>query len=201
MTPSSDDVRRRAEEAGARFRARVAQVQSEVEAFQSSQERYAKLPDHEPAGDPDQAAEQLASIRAHIDHDLDVLQARVPPTDTLLAGAKVYGGVALAAAGALGAAGLSLARRRTVRAEQRELQQDAERLAGALVEVLGARLVTAEPRPGSQPEVESHEADTSGAGRWWLAALGAAAAVAAALWLRDRGGPDGAGLWGPPTEG
>lgn len=199
MTPSADDVRRRAEEAGARFQARVAQVQGEVEAFQSSQERYAQLPDHGPADDPDQAAEQLKRIRAHIDHDLDVLQARVPPTDTLLAGAKVYGGLALAAVGTVGAAGLAFARRRSVRAEQREVQQDAERLATALVDVLGTRL-TADPRPEPDPEVEPLDADASGARRWWLAAL-AAAALAGALWLRDRGGPDGAGLWGPPTEG
>ncbi len=195
MTPSPDDIRRRAEQAGERFKARVAQVQGEVEAFQSSQERYAQLPDHEPAGDPDQAAEQLRHIRAHIDHDLDVLQARVPPTDTLLAGAKVYGGAALAALGTLGAAGLVWSRRRAARAEQREVQQEAERLAGALVDVFSARFTT-EPRP----EMEPVDADEPGSRRWWLAALGAAV-LAGALWLRDRGGPDGAGLWGPPTEG
>lgn len=200
MTPSPDDIRRRAEEATARFQARVAQVQGEVEAFQSSQERYAQLPDHGPAGDPDQAAEQLQRIRAHIDHDLDVLQARVPPTDTLLAGAKVYGGLALAAVGTVGAAGLAWSRRRAVRAEQREVQQDAERLAAALVDVLGTRL-TAERDPEPATDVKpAIDPDEPGSRRWWLAVVGAVA-LAGALWLRDRGGPDGAGLWGPPTEG
>lgn len=206
MSGTTDDIKQRAEQATARFQARVAQVQHEAEAFTTSQERYAGLPDHAPATDPDEAAAQLQRIRARVDHDLDVLESRLPPTDTVLAGAKTYGGAAVALGGSLGAVAVLFARRRQQRAEEREAAEQADVLAGALLARLGHQLQEAVGADDAlddalEDALDDALEDATGRSPWWLAIVGAVAAVAAAFWFRDRGGPDGAGLWGPPTEG
>lgn len=219
MSATADEVRRRAEEATARFQARVAQVQSEIEDFQASEERYAALPEHQPATDADEAAEQLRRIRANLDHDLDVLEARIPPTDTLIAGARTYGGVVVAAGGTLGAAALLWSRRRARAAEQRRADAEADVLVRALlrrladgadddgepsptvvsVGVSGSPAADVAAAAGAAAAETLLDVDDGGSLRWWLLLVGTAAGVAA-IWLRNRGGPLGADLWGPPSE-
>lgn len=87
-----------------------------------------------PATSSEEAARQARAIRGRIDEDLRALESRLPPSDTLAAQARTYGGAAAAGVATLGALALTLRRRAAARAEEKEARRHAEALARALPE-------------------------------------------------------------------
>jgi hypothetical protein len=146
-----------------------------------------------PAEDADQAAEQVRDIRARLDQDLDALEARIPPRDTLVAQAKTIGGAAVAGVAvvaALTAWMRSAARRRSSR-----------RRPSAPLARSPATCPTRGPRSSvaaSSRAIEEHLDEDGGLGtgrKLTIVALLVAAAVAIWSQLQGRDEPD---VWGPP---
>jgi hypothetical protein len=178
-----------------------AEVEQRVEAAKASVERAKRTVDEVkeevttavddrrggPATSVEDAQAKAEQLRAGIARDLAALQAKVPDrdevTDQVRQTAMVAGGVAV------GVAGLAvlLSRRRAAKAEEKQLQRQAEVLADVL-----ARAEQVASRPV--------EADSDGGRGWtWLALLlGAAAAAGALVWQRQRAEElDVEDLWGP----
>lgn len=141
-----------------------------------------------PATSVEDAQAKAEQLRAGITRDLAALQARVPDREEVTG--QVRQTAAVAGGVAVGVAGLAflLGRRRSRRAEEKQLQRQAEVLADVL-----ARAEEVAARPGG--------ADAGDGRSWtWLALLvGAAAAGAAAVvWQRQRDDElDVEDLWGP----
>jgi hypothetical protein len=130
-----------------------------------------------PAGDPRQAQDQLARLRAAIGADVTTLRARLDGAVEDGSG-PVRGGLAVGAAGLVGLVGAGLlVRSRLLRGRERRAD---DRLAAAVAEAL------------------AHRADGAGDGGGRGAALllgGALAAGAATLMARRRTPPSDAELW------
>jgi hypothetical protein len=171
-------------------------AQREFEAAKADLEAKRRAAEGPPAEDADQAAEQVREIRARLDQDLDALEARIPPRDTLVAQAKTIGGAVVAAVAVLAALGAWMRKR----GERQELEEEADRAARAIARHLPdawaevERRREAERRRELADEVEPD--DGLGMGRK-LAIIALLAAAAGAVWsqLQGRDEPD---LWGPP---
>jgi hypothetical protein len=108
----------------------AAKAQREFEAAKADLDAKRRAAEGPPAEDADQAAQQVRDIRAKLEQDLDALEARIPPRDTLIAQAKTIGGAAVAGV-ALVAAFLAWMRKR---GEEQELEEEAERAARAIAQ-------------------------------------------------------------------
>lgn len=144
-----------------------------------------------PAEDPDQAREQLRSLRASIERDLSTLRARTPPTDQLI---ETVRPAAIAVGGGLATVAL-VARRMSTRKARREHERRLREQATALAEAF-ARLDL--EGIAAEAEQERAEDEEGGKGKVLLLALAAALAGGAAWWrARTREEPD---IWGTPTD-
>jgi hypothetical protein len=175
-------------------------AQHEFEAAKADLDAKRRTAEGPPAEDADQAAEQVRDIRMRLDQDLDALEARVPPRDTLVAQAKTIGGAAVAGVAVVAAIGTWLRKR----SEERELEEEAERAARAIARHLPDAWAEVERRREAEEErrlemdVEEllEEAAGFGTGRK-LTILALLVAAAVAIWsqLQGRDEPD---VWGPP---
>jgi hypothetical protein len=171
-------------------------AQREFEAAKADLEAKRRAAEGPPAEDADQAAEQVREIRARLDQDLDALEARIPPRDTLVAQAKTIGGAVVAAVAVLAALGAWMRKR----GERQELEEEADRAARAIARHLPdawaevERRREAERRRELADEVEPD--DGLGMGRK-LAIIALLAAAAGAVWSQLQG-HDEPDLWGPP---
>jgi hypothetical protein len=161
-------------------------AQREFEAAKADLDAKRRAAEGPPAEDPDQAAEQLRDIRARLDQDLDALEARVPPRDTLVAQAKTVGGAAAAGVAVMAAIGAMLKRR----GQKKEADEEAERQAAAIARHLPDAWAEVERRRARESlEDLLEDEDGFGAGRK-LAILAllvaAAAAIFSQLQQRDR---------------
>jgi hypothetical protein len=129
------------------------------EAFQASVE-YVSGP---PADSPEQAREQLSSLRTGLEQDLATLAARVPDPDELKARARSVAVPAGIGVAVVGTAGLVLRRRRAQRREAETIRAQAAALAREL-----ARAQRAAAELPETPEPRSR-------GRWLLLLAGLAA--------------------------
>lgn len=177
-----------------------AEVEQRVEAAKASVERAKRTVDEVkeevttavddrrggPATSVEDAQAKAEQLRAGIARDLAALQARVPDRDEMTG--QVRQTAAVAGGVAVGVAGLAvlLGRRRSRRAEEKQLRRQAEALADVLAR---AEEVTARPVT----------ADADSRGGWtWLALLIGAAAAAAVVWRRQQADDlDVEDLWGP----
>jgi hypothetical protein len=174
-------------------------AQREFEAAKADLEAKRRAAEGPPAEDADQAAEQVREIRARLEQDLDALEARIPPRDTLMAKAKTIGGAVVAAVAVLAVIGAW----RKKRGEKQELEEEAERAARAIAlhlpdawaEVERRREQAAQRRERATEE-HAEEDGGLGAGRK-LVILALLAGAAGAVWsqLQGRNEPD---LWGSP---
>lgn len=138
-----------------------------------------------PATSVEDAEAKAEKLRAGITRDLAALQARIPDREEV--GDQVRRTAMIAGGSAAGVAGVAflLGRRRASRAEEKQLQRQAESLAKVLAR---AEAVAAPPA----------DADEDGGGLRWLVVLtGVAAAAGAVLWQRQRDDVDVEDLWGP----
>jgi hypothetical protein len=166
-------------------------AQREFEAAKADLDAKRRAAEGPPAEDADQAADQVREIRARLDQDLDALQARIPPRDTLVAQAKTIGGAVAAALAVVAALGAYMKRR----SERRDLEEEAERAARAIARHLPDAWAEVERRR-DLVVVEDQQDDGLGTGRkLTILALLVAAAVAVYSQLQHRDEPD---LWGPP---
>jgi hypothetical protein len=166
-------------------------AQREFEAAKADLDAKRRAAEGPPAEDADQAAEQVREIRARLDQDLDALQARIPPRDTLVAQAKTIGGAVAAALAVVAALGAWLKRR----GEEKDLEEEAERAARAIARHLPDAWAEVERRR-ELVVVEEDEDGGLGTGRkLTILALLVAAGVAVYTQLQGRDEPD---LWGPP---
>jgi hypothetical protein len=165
---------------------RAKQTSTEAkEAFQKSVE-YVSGP---AAEDPEQAREQLGSIRSGLEHDLATLASRVPDPDELKQRAQAVAVPAGIGVAVVGTAVLLLRRRGAQRREAETIRTQAAALARELARVQQAAAdlpETSEPRSG-------------GRGKWVLLLAGAAAGAVAYWQTRDQGGPEPTGPPVPPT--
>jgi hypothetical protein len=167
-------------------------AQREFEAAKADLEAKRRAAEGPPAEDADQAAQQVRDIRARLDQDLDALEARIPPRDTLVAQAKTVGGAAVAGV-AVVAALLAWLRSR---GEEKELEEEAERAARAIARHLPDAWAEVERRREAAAEELLEEDGGLGTGRkLTIVALLVAAAVAIWSQLQGRDEPD---VWGPP---
>jgi hypothetical protein len=148
-------------------------------AFQASVE-YVSGP---PADSPEQAREQLSSLRTGLEKDLATLAARVPDPDELKARARSLAVPAGIGVVVVGTAGLVLRRRRAHRREAETIRAQAAALAREL-----ARVQQAAAELPETPEPRSR-------GRWLLLLAGLAAG-GVVVWQSRRSG--GTGPEGPP---
>jgi hypothetical protein len=167
-------------------------AQRELDAAKADLDAKRRAAEGPPAEDADQAAQQVRDIRARLDQDLDALEARIPPRDTLLAQAKTIGGAVVAALAVVAAIGAWMRKR----SDEAELEQEAERAARAIARHLPDALAEVERRR-EQPDEDDEDGDGLGTGRK-LAIVALLLAAAAAVWnqLQGRDEPD---LWGPPA--
>jgi hypothetical protein len=173
-------------------------AQREFEAAKADLEAKRRAAEGPPAEDADHAAEQVRAIRARLDQDLDALEARIPPRDTLIAQAKTIGGAAVAGVAVVAAIGAWMRKR----GEEQQLEEEAERAARAIArhlpdawsEVERRREVARRREIGL--EVGDLDDHGMGTGRK-LTIVALLVAAAAAVWsqLQGRDEPD---LWGPP---
>jgi hypothetical protein len=184
---AAKDVKRQVEDG-------VGKAQREFEAAKADLDAKRRAAEGPPAEDSEQAAEQVRDIRARLDQDLQALEARIPPTDTLVAQAKTIGGAAVAGVAVVAALGVWTKKR----GEQKELEQEAERAARAIAEHLPAAWAEVERRRAREAMAEEvAEADEGfGVGRLLAIIALLAAAVAAVVTQRRR--HDEPDLWGPP---
>lgn len=167
-------------------------AQRELDAAKADLEAKRQAAEGPPAEDADQAAEQVRDIRARLDQDLDALEARVPPRDTLIAQAKTVGGAAVAGVAVMAAIGAWLKKR----GEAKALDEEAERTAQAIARHLPDAWAEVERRREAAWLEEIDGDGGAGTGRT-ITILALLAAAAVAIWsqLRDRDEPD---VWGPP---
>jgi hypothetical protein len=160
---------------------RAKQTSTEAkEAYQASVE-YVSGP---PAESPEQAREQLGSIRTGLEQDLATLAGRVPDPEELKERARSVAVPAGIGVAIVGTAGLVLRRRRAQRREAETIRTQAAALARELARVQQAAADLPEaPEP------------RSGKGRWLLLLAGLAVGAVAYLQTRDR---DDAAPAGPP---
>jgi hypothetical protein len=167
-------------------------AQREFEAAKADLEAKRRAAEGPPAEDADQAAEQVRDIRARLDQDLDALEARIPPRDTLVAQAKTIGGAAIAGVAVVAALMLWLSKR----SEEKELEEEAERAARAIARHLPDAWAEVERRRAIAAEEVLEDDEGLGTGRkLTIVALLVAAAVAIWSQLQGRDEPD---VWGPP---
>jgi hypothetical protein len=163
---------------------RAKQTSTEAkEAFQASVE-YVSGP---PAESPEQAREQLGSIRSGLEQDLATLASRVPDPEEMKERATAIAVPAGIGVAVVGTAGLLLRRRRAQRREAETIRAQA----GALAREL-ARVQQAAAELPEAPEPRS-----GGKGRWLLLLAGLAAGAVAYWQLRDQDDTDPAGS--PPV--
>lgn len=152
---------------------RAKQTSTEAkEAYQASVE-YVSGP---PAESPEQAREQLGSIRSGLEQDLATLASRVPDPDELKERAQSVAVPAGIGVAVVGTAALLLRRRRAQRREAETIRTQAAALARELARVQQAAAdlpETPEPRSG-------------GKGRWLLLLAGLAAGAVAYWQTRDQ---------------
>jgi hypothetical protein len=165
---------------------RAKQTSTEAkEAFQKSVE-YVSGP---AAENPEQAREQLGSIRSGLEHDLATLASRVPDPDELKQRAQTVAVPAGIGVAVVGTAVLLLRRRRAQRQEAETIRTQAAALARELARVQQAAAdlpETPEPRSGGRAK--------------WVLLLAGAAAGAVAYWqTRDQGDPEPTGPPVPPV--
>jgi hypothetical protein len=167
-------------------------AQREFEAAKADLDAKRRAAEGPPAEDADQAAEQVREIRARLDQDLDALEARIPPRDTLVAQAKTIGGAVAAALAVVAALGAWMKRR----GAEKDLEQEAERAARAIARHLPDAWAEVERRRDLVLVEEEEDDGGLGTGRkLTILALLVAAAVAVYTQLQQRDEPD---LWGPP---
>jgi hypothetical protein len=167
-------------------------AQREFEAAKADLEAKRRAAEGPPAEDADQAADQVRDIRARLDQDLDALEARIPPRDTLIAQAKTVGGAAVAGVAVVAVLLAWLSRR----SEERELEEEAERAARAIARHLPDAWAEVERRREVAAEEILEDDGGLGTGRkLTIVALLVAAAVAIWSQLQGRDEPD---VWGPP---
>jgi hypothetical protein len=166
-------------------------AQREFEAAKADLEAKRRAAEGPPAEDADQAAQQVRDIRARLDQDLDALEARIPPRDTLIAEAKTIGGAAVAGVAVVGAFGIWMKKR----GEEKELEEEAERAARAIARHLPDAWAEVERR--REAAVEEPEDDGLGTGRK-LTIVALLVAAALALWSQLQGRRDEPDVWGPP---
>jgi hypothetical protein len=166
-------------------------AQREFEAAKADLEAKRRAAEGPPAEDADQAAEQVRSIRARLDQDLDTLEARIPPRDTLVAEAKTVGGAAVASVAVVAAVGIWMKKR----GEEKELEEEAERAARAIARHLPEAWAEVERRREAAAE-EPIDEGTSAGRKLTIVALLVAAAVA--VWSQLQGRRDEPDVWGPP---
>jgi hypothetical protein len=141
-----------------------------------------------PAEDPEQAEQQLRSIRGELERDLATLRARVPDTDKLVATARP---IALAAGGALATVAV-LSRRVAARRRRQRHEQELREQATALAEALARLDLDA---IAAEAAAEREQEEGKGRGALVAAALvGVGVVVAAWARARTREEPD---IWGP----
>jgi hypothetical protein len=168
-------------------------AQREFEAAKADLEAKRRAAEGPPAEDADEAAQQARDIRARLDQDLDALEARIPPRDTLVAQAKTIGGAAVAGVAVVAALTTWLSKR----GEEKELEQEAERAARAIARHLPDAWAEVERRR-ELAAIEEHLDEDGGLGtgrKLTIVALLVAAAVAIWSQLQGRDEPD---VWGPP---
>jgi hypothetical protein len=168
-------------------------AQHEFEAAKADLEAKRRAAEGPPAEDADQAAQQVRDIRARLDQDLDALEARIPPRDTLIAEAKTIGGAAVAGVAVVGAFGIWMKKR----GEEKELEEEAERAARAIARHLPDAWAEVERRRDGA--VEEPEDDGLGTGRK-LTIVALLVAAALALWSQLQGRRDEPDVWGPPPS-
>lgn len=171
----------------------VAKAQREFDNAKSEAKRINERSQLPPAEDADQALQQVRDLRARMDRDIEALQSRVPPRETMMGQAKAVGG---AVVGGLALVG-TLAALRQKRQEKQEVEAEADRLARAIARHLPAAL--AEVSPPIRPRVvEDATEDGGGAGRA-LAIVALLASAAFAVWTQMRRSADDEDIWGPPA--
>jgi hypothetical protein len=164
-----------------------------------------------PADDPEQAAQQVADLRARLDRDLQTLRSRVPDPKELGARAKRQALVVGGAIAAVVAAVLLLRRRGTRRRHERSVEEQATAIASELVRLQADRLsrasVSSAPADDAVERIVDEVVDEDeGGGRTGrlLLLAGLAAGVGVALATRrrstDDGGPADAAVPGPPIS-
>jgi hypothetical protein len=168
-------------------------AQREFEAAKADLEAKRRAAEGPPAEDADEAAQQVRDIRTRLDQDLDALEARIPPRDTLVAQAKTIGGAAVAGVAVVAALTTWLSKR----GEEKELEEEAERAARAIARHLPDAWAEVERRRELAAIEEQLDEDGGlGTGRkLTIVALLVAAAVAIWSQLQGRDEPD---VWGPP---
>lgn len=146
-----------------------------------------------PADDPEQAEEQLHSIRGNIERDIAALRDRVPDTGEVVATTKT---TALAVGGGLAVLMLG-SRLRSRRRDRKEHEQRLHEQAAALAHQF-ARL-DLESIAAEAAEERAQEEQGGGAGKL-IAFVLVAAGAGAAWWARTRTReePD---IWGPSPAG
>jgi glutathione S-transferase len=168
-------------------------AQREFEAAKADLEAKRRAAEGPPAEDADEAAQQVRDIRTRLDQDLDALEARIPPRDTLVAQAKTIGGAAVAGVAVVAALTTWLSKR----GEEKELEEEAERAARAIARHLPDAWAEVERRR-ELAAIEEHLDEDGGFGtgrKLTIVALLVAAAVAIWSQLQGRDEPD---VWGPP---
>jgi hypothetical protein len=153
------------------------------QAFQASVE-YVSGP---PAESPDQARDQLGSIRSGLEHDLATLAARTPDPDELKERARAVAVPAGIGVAVVGTAGLVLRRRRAQRREAETIQAQAAALAREL-----ARVQQAASELPEAPEPRSR-------GRWLLLLAGLAAGAVVVWQTRNHATAPPPGPPAPPV--
>jgi hypothetical protein len=164
-----------------------------------------------PASDPEQAAQQVADLRARLDRDLQTLRGRVPDPREIGERAKrtaiaVGGGIA-----ALVAAIVLLKRRGATRRHEKAVEEQASAIASELLRLQADRLARANVSSAAVDEVVERVVDEvvdedEGRGRTGrlLLLAGLAAGVGVALATRrrptDDWDPVDAAVPGPPIS-
>jgi hypothetical protein len=172
LRTTEQQVKAKIRETEAKVREQVAEVERVVGGFKG-------LSEPTPARSVDEAARQASDLRRAIDHDLDALQAKLPPGEELAEKAKTYGGAAVGVLAVVGAATLGLKQRGQRKRIEREARAHAEAIARYL------------PQASAAPRGDEK-------GRGGLVVLALIAAAIGAVVVRQRsGGDQEPDLWGP----
>ena len=152
---------------------RAKQTSTEAkEAYQASVE-YVSGP---PAESPEQAREQLGSIRSGLEQDLATLASRVPDPEEMKERARSVAVPAGIGVAVVGTAALVLRRRRAQRREAETIRTQAAALARELARV----------QQSAADLPEAPEPRSGGKGRWLLLLAGLAAGAVAYWQTRDQ---------------
>ena len=176
----------------------VAKAQREFEAAKAEGKKVQAKAQTPPAKDADEAAQQARDLRARLDQDIAALEARIPPSDTVLGQARAVGGAVVGGLGLLGV----LSTLREKRKEKKEFEAEADKVARAIARHLPAAVADLSPPPAVLLEDDWDDGDEDG-GRSVVrvvAVLALLASAAYAVWtqMRDRAAePD---IWGPPGD-